>query len=138
MSKPQLTAAIIVVSTTVSLGTSEDKTTTVLEDVFSHQDQCSWGIVAEQVVTDDFKEIQDIVATIVELHEPSLVVLSGGTGFAVSDVTPEAVSELLEKQAPGLVHGMLSSSAAITPCKLSSSTLIMWLIGMQLLSCHVL
>ena len=70
-------------------GSSEDKTTSILEDVFSHQDQCSWGIVAEEVVTDDFKEIQDIVATIVELHEPNLMVLSGGTGFAVSDVTPE-------------------------------------------------
>ena len=33
----------------------------------------------------------------------NLIVMSGGTGFAIKDRTPEAVGELLEKKAPGLV-----------------------------------
>lgn len=133
MSKPQLTAAIIIVSTTVSAGISKDKTTSILEDVFAQQDQCDWGVVAEEVVTDEFAAIQDIVATIVDLHEPNLVVLSGGTGFAVSDVTPEAVAGLLDKQASGLVHGMLSSSAAITPCMSVEHVVSVLLTTIQLL-----
>lgn len=117
MSKPILTAIIVIVSTTVSAGTSEDKTTAILKDVFAQQEQCDWKIDGEEIIEDDFDAIQAVVSRCAGRFQPSLIVLSGGTGFAVSDVTPEAVSSVLEKHAPGLVHGMLSASAAITPCK---------------------
>jgi hypothetical protein len=32
--------------------------------------------------------------------------------------TSKAVTPLLHKQAPGLVHGMLAASLAVTPCKI--------------------
>jgi gephyrin len=44
-----------------------------------------------------------------------LVLTTGGTGFAPSDVTPEAVAPLIERPAPGLVHVLLQSSLAKTP-----------------------
>ena len=44
-----------------------------------------------------------------------LLLTSGGTGFAARDVTPEAVSPLLERPAPGLVAAMLTGSLSITP-----------------------
>lgn len=121
MSKAALKAIIVIVSTTVSAGTSEDKTTQILKDVFAQQEQCDWKIDGEKIIEDDFEAIQAVVSVAAERLQPNLIVLSGGTGFAVSDVTPEAVSGVLEKQAPGLVHGMLTASAAITPCKCSHS-----------------
>ncbi|KAJ5713520.1 uncharacterized protein N7483_010701 [Penicillium malachiteum] len=39
----------------------------------------------------------------------------GGTGFAVKDNTPEAVSPLIHRHAPGLVHGMIAASLKVTP-----------------------
>ena len=30
---------------------------------------------------------------------------------------PQAITPLLHKQAPGLVHGMLAASLAVTPCE---------------------
>lgn len=90
MSKPKLTVAIIIVSTTVFAGTSEDKTTQILKDVFAEQEaQCDWAVRSEDVIGDDFDAIRNVVTTITELDSPNLIVLSGGTGFAVTDVTPE-------------------------------------------------
>ena len=45
----------------------------------------------------------------------SLIVTTGGTGFAPRDVTPEATREVIEKEAPGLAEHMRMQSAAITP-----------------------
>ncbi|TQS31341.1 hypothetical protein Golomagni_08380, partial [Golovinomyces magnicellulatus] len=50
----------------------------------------------------------------------NLVITTGGTGFAVSDSTPEAITSLIHKQAPGLVHAMLSTSLAVTPFAMMS------------------
>lgn len=93
MSKPTLTATIVIVSTTVSAGTSEDKTTAILKDVFAAQEQCNWEINEEEIIEDDFEAIQAVVSVCAGRFQPNLIVLSGGTGFAVSDVTPEVSSE---------------------------------------------
>jgi molybdenum cofactor synthesis domain-containing protein len=44
-----------------------------------------------------------------------LVLTTGGTGFAPRDVTPEATSDVIERDAPGLAEAMRASSLAITP-----------------------
>ncbi|XP_006456684.1 hypothetical protein AGABI2DRAFT_211731 [Agaricus bisporus var. bisporus H97] len=43
------------------------------------------------------------------------VITTGGTGFGVRDVTPEAIKLLLDREAPGLVHLLLSASLQHTP-----------------------
>ncbi|TRM67807.1 MoeA, N-terminal and linker domain-containing protein [Schizophyllum amplum] len=43
------------------------------------------------------------------------IITTGGTGFGVRDTTPEAVKPLIEREAPGLVHLMLSTSLQATP-----------------------
>lgn len=121
MSKPTLSACIVIVSTTAAAGESVDKTTDILKDVFAQKDgQCDWEVVQSIIVGDEFHAIQSKVCSLLDIFSPNLIVLSGGTGFAQSDVTPEAISGLLKKQAPGLVYGMLSASASITPFALMS------------------
>lgn len=70
-------------------------------------------MIACDVVPDEIKEIQDRV--VYWSHSGiDLVLTSGGTGFAGRDVTPEAILPLISKNAPGLVHLMLSKSLQIT------------------------
>ena len=45
----------------------------------------------------------------------SLAITTGGTGFSVRDVTPEAVRPLLAKEAYGLQHLMMTASLTKTP-----------------------
>lgn len=45
----------------------------------------------------------------------ALIVTTGGTGFGPRDITPEATSQVIEKQAPGLAELMRSAGLAHTP-----------------------
>ena len=99
MSKPQLTACIVIVSTTVAAGQSEDKTTGLLKNTFSQEDgQYSWQVVQHVTVGDELKDIQAQISSLVAVFKPNLIVLSGGTGFAKSDVTPEVSATNVEHE----------------------------------------
>jgi molybdopterin adenylyltransferase len=55
-----------------------------------------------------------------ELVEPSgrgldLILTTGGTGFGPRDVTPEATSAVIEREAPGLAEAMRARGLEITP-----------------------
>ncbi len=43
------------------------------------------------------------------------MVTTGGTGFGLRDVTPEATAAVLEREAPGLVHAMIAAGLDVTP-----------------------
>ena len=109
---PDLTAAILIVSDTASVSPSTDATTAALLALFNAPTpSCTWRVLHTKIVPDNRGDIQDIIAqwcnqglAVKESHErPKLVVTAGGTGFATRDITPEAVSPLLDRTAPGIV-----------------------------------
>jgi gephyrin len=116
MASPQskLTAAILIISETASQDPSTDKCIPALSSVFSDLGSSTWTIATTTIIPDSVSAIQEAVVKSCD-QGVNLIITSGGTGFAVKDVTPEAVGPLIEKQAPGLVHGMLSSSLLVTP-----------------------
>ncbi|KAH6856414.1 MoaB/Mog domain-containing protein [Chaetomium sp. MPI-CAGE-AT-0009] len=120
MSAP-LKAAILVVSTTAAKDPSTDAAEAALRDVFEQDGQGRWDVVETKIVSDVVTQIQRQITLWTDGAEPvNLVITTGGTGFAVADHTPEAVSVLLHKQAPGIVHGMLAASLAVTPFAMMS------------------
>ncbi|KAK4134110.1 hypothetical protein BT67DRAFT_402942 [Trichocladium antarcticum] len=115
MSTP-LKAAILVVSTTAAKDPSTDAADAALRDVFAQDGGAHWAVAESRIVSDVTVDIQRQITLWADAADPvNLVVTTGGTGFAVVDNTPEAVSVLLHKHAPGLVHGMLTASLAVTP-----------------------
>lgn len=122
-SNPALTAAVLIVSTTAAKDPSTDAAGAVLRDVFDQDGGGQWSVVTTHIVSDDAEQIK---AQITAWTDPpatdpvNLIITTGGTGFAISDQTPEAVSSLLDKHAPGLVHGMLAASLAVTPFAMMS------------------
>ncbi|KAG0128308.1 hypothetical protein HOY82DRAFT_30917 [Tuber indicum] len=124
MAPTKLNAAIIVVSTTASKDPSSDASGDLLTESFianSSAESTTWKVVARRIVSDDREEIQGALKTLLEgPTELNLIVTTGGTGFAIADITPEAVKPFLKKEAPGLVHAMLSASLNITPFSMMS------------------
>jgi gephyrin len=116
MASPQskLTASILIISETASKDPSTDKCIPALSGVFSDLGSSNWTIASTTIIPDSIPAIQAAVLKSCD-EGINLIITSGGTGFAIKDVTPEAVGPLIEKQAPGLVHGMLSSSLQVTP-----------------------
>ncbi|KAJ4300191.1 hypothetical protein N0V88_002860 [Collariella sp. IMI 366227] len=120
MSGP-LKAAILVVSTTAANDPSTDAAEATLRDVFEQDGGGRWEVTETKIVSDVTTQIQRQIMLWTDAADPvNLVITTGGTGFAVADHTPEAVSVLLHKQAPGLIHAMLASSLAVTPFAMMS------------------
>ena len=137
-----LGVALLIVSTTAAKDPSTDASGTLLKDVIEQEGGSRWQLVDTKIVPDDVVQIQRQIMLWADMTVPggiNLILTTGGTGFAVADNTPEvtmqalvefrgrkhqilitywqAVSALLHKQAPGIVHGMLSASLSVTPCK---------------------
>ncbi|KAJ4164925.1 hypothetical protein LMH87_006578 [Akanthomyces muscarius] len=116
-----LTAAILIVSTTAALDPLTDASAAVLREVLDIDGAGKWTVADEKIVSDNVIDIQKQIMQWTDGPDaPNFIITTGGTGFAVSDATPEAVASLLHKQAPGLVHAMLSSSLAVTPFAMMS------------------
>ncbi|PBK93853.1 hypothetical protein ARMGADRAFT_1062677 [Armillaria gallica] len=68
-----------------------------------------------QIVPDEVQRIQHFVKLWSDTGLVDFIITTGGTGFGVRDRTPEAIAPLLEREASGLVHLLLSASLKHTP-----------------------
>lgn len=124
-SPPVLRPAILIISDTAAADPSTDKAAPVLKDTFAEDGAGKWGEPIVEIVKDDILEIQRVVRSWTDSEDASsglvnLVITTGGTGFARRDFTPEAISPLIHRHAPGIVHGMLAASFQVTPFAMMS------------------
>ena len=72
-------------------------------------------ISAIKVVPDDYEEIRAALTAWSDSDTIDLVLVTGGTGFAPRDITPEATLSVIERNTPGLAEAMRLASLKITP-----------------------
>ncbi len=107
-------AAVLTVSDGVDMGTREDASGDLLEELLAGDE----FDVVRRVVPD---ERSAIAAAIEELaDEARLVLTTGGTGVGPRDVTPEATASVLERIVPGIAEAMRADSIRKTPHALLS------------------
>ncbi|OJD12134.1 hypothetical protein AJ78_07221 [Emergomyces pasteurianus Ep9510] len=117
----KLKVAILIVSDTASRDPSTDKAANALSEIFRDEGGDRWAAPTVEIVPDNVLEIQRQILSWTDTEDYfNLVITTGGTGFAVKDNTPEAVSPLIHRHAPGLVHGMLATSLTVTPFAMMS------------------
>ncbi len=96
MGPSALGAAVITVSDTRTRETDSGGALVVeLLEAAGHR------IVLREIVADDAGAIRRAVEAALEAGDVQVVILTGGTGVAPRDVTPEAVAPLLEREIPG-------------------------------------
>lgn len=89
----KLRAAIIIVSETASKDATTDKCIPALQQVFQQDGGDQWEQAETKIVADDVSAIRNAIKAYTDSAEnANLVVTSGGTGFALKDVTPEVSS----------------------------------------------
>jgi len=67
-------------------------------------------VADRDLVADDREAIEERLRRWADTDRYELVLTTGGTGFAPSDVTPEATRAVLERDAPGLSEAMRLAS----------------------------
>jgi molybdenum cofactor synthesis domain-containing protein len=75
----------------------------------------SWAIVKQEILPDDETGIRAALIEWADSGEVDVILTTGGTGFALRDVTPEATRAIIEREAPGLSETMRAESLKKTP-----------------------
>jgi molybdopterin adenylyltransferase len=108
-------AAVLTVSDGVSAGVREDTSGDVLEELLRGE-----GFDVERsVVTDDAEVISEAIRRLADTGA-AVVLTTGGTGFAPRDVTPEATTTVVEREAPGIAEAIRADALVRTPHALLS------------------
>jgi molybdenum cofactor synthesis domain-containing protein len=105
---------VLTVSDGVYAGERDDSSGDTLEELLAAE-----GFdVDRRVVADERGAIASALATFAA--EVSLVLTTGGTGFAPRDVTPEATRSVVDREAPGIAEAIRADALTRTPHALLS------------------
>ena len=99
-------AKVLTVSTSAYRGTRRDESGASVSACLL---EARFSVVARALVPDGLDAVAGALSTM-SRDFCGLVVTTGGTGFAPSDVTPEATLSVIDREAPGLAE--LSRSAS--------------------------
>ncbi|KDQ21111.1 hypothetical protein BOTBODRAFT_152142 [Botryobasidium botryosum FD-172 SS1] len=106
---------ILAVANTSSETANSDKCGLAVQDILAGQPEPKFAVLSIQTVPNDENAIVEAVKAWAKSKDVDWIITTGGTGFGAQNRTPEALSRILEHNAPGIVHFLLSSSIAITP-----------------------
>jgi molybdenum cofactor synthesis domain-containing protein len=74
-----------------------------------------WSVVRTEVLPDELQMLKDTLANWCDSGEMDIILTTGGTGFSLRDVTPEATTATIDRDAPGLAEAMRAESLKVTP-----------------------
>lgn len=105
-----MTAAVLTVSDSASRKLREDRSGPAVSDWLA---QHGFPVAVADLVPDDRIAIENALIRLA--REARLVVTTGGTGIAESDVTPEATESVCDRLIPGIPERMRAETARHTP-----------------------
>ncbi len=126
--------AILTASDRSARGDRPDLSGPALAELVQSQ---GWTVVRTAILPDDLKILRESLASWADRRDLDIILVTGGTGFAPRDVTPEATRAVIEREAPGLAEAMRAASLQTTPhamlsravCGIRGRTLIINLPG---------
>jgi molybdopterin adenylyltransferase len=96
-------AAILTISTSKAAGDGEDESGPALAEFAGG---LGLEVVAQEVIPDEREAIQGRLLHFSDEDPCELILTTGGTGMAPTDVTPEAIRAVIDREAPGIAEAM--------------------------------
>jgi molybdopterin adenylyltransferase len=99
--------AVLTMSDKGSRGQREDTSGRYLQERLAEE---GYILQSYRVIPDNKQIIIDNLIALVDEQKISLIVTTGGTGVSPSDITPEAMASVIEREIPGMAEAMRSAS----------------------------
>lgn len=103
----ELSSRVLTVSDSTVAGTREDRSGPALVAML---EGAGWQCEPPLVVADGIASVSGALRAMTE-DFAGLIVTTGGTGFAPTDLTPEATRAVIEREAPGLAEATRAPNA---------------------------
>ncbi|MCF6293642.1 MAG: bifunctional molybdenum cofactor biosynthesis protein MoaC/MoaB [Robiginitomaculum sp.] len=100
--------AVITLSDRASDGTYKDLSGPTLAEKLTDMGAI---IISQKVLPDDQQQLEKNLTDLCSGQTVELIMTTGGTGLTARDITPEAISAVIEKPAPGFGEVLRSASA---------------------------
>ncbi len=108
-----ISVGILTVSDRCYRGEAEDASSPLIGKWVT--EELGGQVKRQGVVPDERDLIQETLISWSDEHELDLILTTGGTGFALRDVTPEATRAIIEREVPGLAEAMRLEGIKKTP-----------------------
>ena len=108
----EIKSGVLTISDKGSKGERKDESGEIVVRMLEEQ---GFSILNKKIVPDDRRQITDMLVTWVENDQLSLIITTGGTGLSPTDVTPQAVEEVIDYEVPGMAEAMRAASLKKTP-----------------------
>ena len=92
-------------------GEREDKSGPRIKELLPAE---QYEVVSMRLLPDERAMIEEELIRLADLEQCDLVLTTGGTGFSMRDVTPEATLAVSGRVAPGIAEAIRAGSMAIT------------------------
>ena len=112
-----LRAAVLVMSDSISAGKKKDESGRAIVERLKQE---GVDVAGYRVIPDDTEGIIATLIAYADRDKLDLVVTTGGTGFSPRDNTPEAMKQVIEREAPGVVEAARAYGQARTPYSMLS------------------
>ncbi len=110
--KIQFSCAVITMSDKGAAGKREDTSGAALKQILSRE---GYVLKEYKIIPDNEDIIAETLIDLVDNSRIDLILTTGGTGVSPTDVTPEAMVRVIEKEIPGMAEAMRAASFAKTP-----------------------
>jgi molybdenum cofactor synthesis domain-containing protein len=113
----EIGAAVLTISTSRARGEGEDESGPALAEF---AESVGATVIGTEVIPDERELIEGRLRWWCDEGGCELVLTTGGTGFSLDDVTPEATRTVIEREAPGIGEAMRAASRDHTPMWMAS------------------
>lgn len=107
----KFTCAVVTLSDKGYAGEREDKSGPLICEMLEPQ---GYQIVEQVLLPDDQKQIENELCRLSDDVQVDIIFTTGGTGFSVRDVTPEATVAVCDRMATGIAEAIRWYSLSIT------------------------
>jgi len=117
----EIRAGVLTISDKGSRGLRKDESGEVVVSILEEQ---GFPVIRKKIVPDDTRQIADTLVAWADRDRLSLIVTSGGTGLSPTDVTPQAMKEVIDYEVPGMAEAMRAASLEKTPHAMISRAMV--------------